>query len=330
MRFLYFIGHTMIVCLIVLSMLDIATRIALPVNPRLDANFSSTYYARSAETITSNDTVFLGDSVLWGYRLKPEDIASELLKKDGIASKNLAFEGGSVANTYATLAYLIHQHIRPKKIFFNINVKVFNPADSAYNKLHPSIERLAWNLLSPTQKNRLQPTLENTLNTKFDGTVSEIWFTYATRSDIREQIFGDVDAINFLSSWIHRFSGEAQRADAAHKPTSSIFLGTYDLSTLDETNVEVEFLKDLISAIRREHIDAVAMLTPTNHHLLHHYIDVPEYDEQLRFLSEMLENSGIQVLNYDRSFQANEFIDNDHLTLKGNQHLAALLKENLH
>jgi hypothetical protein len=91
----------------------------------------------------------------------------------------------------------------------------------------------------------------------------------------------------------------------------------------------VRFLEDTGALLRAERIPAYAVLTPTNHTLLHDYIDVPEYTQQLSYVARVLRAYGIVVLNYDRAFSAAEFLDNDHLTAAGNVHLAALLRDDI-
>ena len=145
----------------------------------------------------------------------------------------------------------------------------------------------------------------------------------------RGPVFGDVDAAHAFEAWIERRSGAAANIAAAHRPTPDRFEGTYDLSPIDASNVSMTFLGDTIALVRAEHVRAFAILTPTNHTLLHEYIDTPEYDRNLASVHRALAAGGVSVLDYDRRFGAPEFIDNDHLTAPGNRRLAALLAQDV-
>jgi hypothetical protein len=149
------------------------------------------------------------------------------------------------------------------------------------------------------------------------------------RADIREQLFGTPDAVTAVRNQIEKLSGESARADAAHVPTADKLMGTYDLSPLSDSNVEVIFLTKFATLLQEQHIPAVAILTPTNHGLLHDYIDTPDYDNQLAYVSALLRKHGARVLNYDHAFRPSEFFDNDHLTAAGNERFGALLRKDV-
>jgi lysophospholipase L1-like esterase len=159
-----------------------------------------------------------------------------------------------------------------------------------------------------------------------DGWIGSIWHLYALRSDLREALFGEIDAAHALDGAVQRASGAEARAAAAHRPTPDRFEGTYDLSPLDGKNVSVHFLRETIALLAEEHIPALAILTPTNHTLLHEYIDVPEYRKNLAYVRALLAAGDARVLDLDARFPAAEFIDNDHLTARGNRRLAAALE----
>jgi hypothetical protein len=149
------------------------------------------------------------------------------------------------------------------------------------------------------------------------------------RSDPRELIFGQADAVSVVEAVVNERSGEAARIQAAHAPTTARFFGTYDLSTLDDGNLDVDFLRDTVAELKRVHVTALAILTPANHRLLHGYIDVPEYDAQLRYVSGILRRGSVRVVDYDRAFPSRDFLDNDHLTAAGNERLAEMLSRDL-
>ena len=242
-------------------------------------------------------------------------------------SRNLSFEGGSPANTYAMLRLLEAKGVRPALVVFNVNQKEFNPADSAYQKLHPSLEALAAPLLTAEEAAELTPTVKrDRFEAALDDAISAHWQFYALRSDIREALFSNLDAAHALDDALQTLSGAKARTEAMHRPTPDRFEGTYDLSPLDAQNVSVRFLRKTAELLAQERIPAIAILTPTNHALLHEYIDAPEYAKNLAYVRTMLEGHGVLVIDLDREFKAAEFIDNDHLTAAGNQHLAEILQ----
>jgi hypothetical protein len=80
-----------------------------------------------------------------------------------------------------------------------------------------------------------------------------------------------------------------------------------------------------VETLRDDRISVVAFMTPTNHQLLHEYIDIPEYRANGTFLKRLLEGRGVRVLDLDATFPASAFLDNDHLTAAGQQRLATRL-----
>jgi lysophospholipase L1-like esterase len=326
MRFLRTFALAALTALLSLALVDAVFDRTFPHFARLADNFSPQYLSRAIGDVDGSSVVYLGDSALWGYGLSSGEAAVTLLRKRGMPAENLSYEGGSPANTYAVLRLLLQAGVRPRAVVFNVNLKEFNEADSAYQKLYPGVERLAWPLLSTRQRALLVPTaLPPTIDSTIDADLGSFWKLYGMRADVRYALFGDVDAAHALEAWIERRSGAAARAAAAHRPTPDRFEGTYDLSPIDASNVSMAFLRDTIALVRADHLKAFAILTPTNHTLLHEYIDVPEYRKNLATVRRALEAGGIGVIDYDRSFRAAEFIDNDHLTASGNERLARLL-----
>ncbi len=326
------LGVAGLVFLALLAITDLVTRAAFPHLQRLDDNFSPAYFEIAIERLRDAPptTVFLGDSVLWGYKLRPDQAAPALLAGRGVRTVNLAYEGGSPVNTYAVLTALLSHGVRPKLVVFNVNQKVFNAADSAYATVHPSVAPIALPQFSTADSALVtQPKVGDAFEARIDRGIASVWRLYALRTDVRELVFGDVDAAHALSAAIASADGSARRAEAAHAPTPDRFEGTYDLSPLDATNVSVHFLDRIVALLRTSHVPAVAILTPTNHTLLHEYIDAPQYTGNLAYVRRMLERGGVRVIDLDRAFPASAFIDNDHLTAAGNVRLAALLARTL-
>jgi hypothetical protein len=131
------------------------------------------------------------------------------------------------------------------------------------------------------------------------------------RADIRETLYGDVQP-----SPIPNLTGD-------------MFEGTYNLVPLDESNVGVHFLERAADLLQRRHVELVAFLTPTNHALLHDYIDNRQYRANEAYLARLLERRGARVLDLDHAFPTGEFFDNAHLTAAGQRRLASLLAQAL-
>jgi hypothetical protein len=330
LRFVGTLLQALAAAVAVLFTVDLGVRAWFPSLPRFDDNFSAAYLRRSLVPANIDGRiVFAGDSALWGYKLSPQDAAVTRLRAGGMPVVNLSYEGGSAPNTYALLKLMFAAGAKPRAVVFNVNSKEFNEADSAYRTLYPAVEQLAWPLLSAGDRALLHPTQPDTIDARIDRFLGRYWTLYGMRVDVREQLFGAVDAATALQTFQHQLSGETQREADAHRPTPDRFLGTYDLSPLDESNVGVVFLKRTLALLRAQHVAGYAILTPTNHALLHDYIDVPEYRHNLDFLTKIATRGGARVLDYDRAFATSDFIDNDHLTAAGNVKLAAMLRRDL-
>ncbi|MDQ2993299.1 MAG: hypothetical protein M3R30_10865 [Candidatus Eremiobacteraeota bacterium] len=314
---------------VILALVDVAIALFWHPNPsRLPEQFSASYLERYVDLERGrHPVVFLGDSVLWGYRLPAGDVAAELIARDvgPVPVLNLSYEGGSSANSYFVLRYLLSRGIVPRAIVLGINSKVTNVADSAYRRLQPSVETAVLPLLSASDRHVLDLSSKDDLPARLDRMVADLWTLYRYRTDLREQFFGTDDASLAVRDEVRRLTGSARLEALAHSPTADKFLGTYDLSPIAADNVDAIYLRKLAALIERERIPAVAFLTPANHALLHDYIDDPAYAANVAALARMIRRPGTTVLDLDRAIPAAEFIDNDHLTEAGNRRLAALL-----
>lgn len=277
---------------------------------RLTTDFSPVYLSRRLDTLAArrDATVFLGDSVLWGFRLRPDETAISRLSAAGCFCVNFAFKGGNAPNDFALVRLLQTRHAHPKRVIIEVNQRVFNPADGEYKSLHPAIAALAADLFSPADRVKLGLAgAEAAPGGRLDHLAAHVSLLYAMRSDIRETMFDDVDTA------------------PTQRPTPDLFEGTYDLTPLDPANVAVHFLEETVEVLRSDGIEVIAFLTPTNHALLHSYIDTPEYRANGAYLRTLLERRGARVLDLDATFPSSEFFDNDHLTPAGQQRLAARL-----
>lgn len=320
------------VTLLLLVITDALLRLWHPNPTRLPQEFSATYLDRRLDDLRGRSPiVFVGDSVLWGYKLPADESAPSVLQRlnPGLPFANLAYEGGSEANSAVVLRLLLLHDIRPRLVVLNLNVKEFNAADSAYKRLYPAVERAAASIL--TRRDRALLTMEPSagMNGEINDAVESLWALYAMRTDIRESLFGASDASTAASDLLKRLDGTAAREAALHVPTPDKFLGTYDLTPIDEHNVEQQYFEELLTLCRQRHIPLLVFLTPTNHKLLHDYIDVPDYGANLAHLTATALRSGAHVLNFDRAIPAQHFLDNDHLDATGNLMLARLLDKSI-
>jgi len=315
-----------------LAIADVVFAATFPSAPRLSENFSSAFVRLELARLRAQppETIVLGDSVLWGYDVSARESVPALLERRGIRAANFAYQGGSPVNTYATLRAILASGVRPASVVFNVNQKTFNAADSAYSVVHPSMWELARPLFSSGDA-RLVTTPDDaqTLDARLDRTIARYWQLYAMRADLREALFGDVDAGHALDALLEGVTGAGARRRAAHRPKPSDFEGTYDLTPLDDSNVSAHFLKRTIALLAAERIPAIAILTPTNHTLLHAYVDGPEYAANLAYVRRSLARGGIVVIDADRAFGPDDFFDNDHLTAAASARLATRVAREL-
>jgi hypothetical protein len=131
------------------------------------------------------------------------------------------------------------------------------------------------------------------------------------RSDVRETLYGDADSV------------------VVPHPTADIFEGTYDLTPLSESNVGVRYLERALDTLLAAGIPVLAFMTPTNHAMLHAYIDAPQYRANVEYLAGVARSRGARVVDWDRAMPGRFFFDNAHLRASGQRRLAALLATTL-
>jgi hypothetical protein len=322
------------VAVALLIVLDLIVRLWTPLPLRLPEQYSPTYLNAVLSDIphAGDTTVLLGDSVLWGYQLPPSQTAAAMLQASDPRTRviDLAYEGGSTVNDDVMLRMLLRAGDHPTTIVANINVKEFNPGDSAYSTLHPSLERLSQPDLTARDDTVLTLHFGNPdLNRRLNDGVEKLWRFYALRSDIREQLFGSDDAAGALAAFAHRLTGESATETDLHVPTPDRFLGTYDLTPIGSDNVAFQYYRAFVDMLCRNRIPSLLFLTPTNHQLLHEYIDDPNYDANLARLVHISHCAGVRIVNWDRAIPSRDFLDNDHLNPDGQRRLAELISEAL-
>ena len=289
---------------------DVAIGVGFPHLLRFPGDFSAAYLRREVSALQAGPapTIFLGDSVVWGYHLPAEQTAVTLLAAQGCACRNFAFKAGSPPNYFALAQLLRAGGVRPKAVVLEINQRVFNVVDDSYKKLNPAVAATAGSLLTPDERGALVfPPAPGGLQGALDAGVASRWLLYAMRADIRDTLYGEGEQV------------------PASQPTAEMFLGTYDLTPLNRRNVGVRFLEKTADLFHADGIPVIAFMTPTNHRLLHDYIDGPEYRANGEYLRRLMAARGARVLDLDRAFPADEFFDNDHLTAAGQRRLAARL-----
>src|SRR6185312_5020853 len=211
---------------------------------RLTTDFSPAYLQREIGSFAGSppQAVFLGDSVVWGYRLPAQSAAVTLLAQRGCACRNLAFKAGSPPNYYAIARLLVSAHARPKTVVIQINQKVLNQTDPAYRTLHPAVAELAGPLLTAADDRTLTTAQPNRRN-GIDRLASHVSSLYAMRSDIRETLYGE--------------SAE----EAARPVVPDAFEGAYDLSPLTPANTGVAYLLKAVRVLQAAGIPVVAFMT---------------------------------------------------------------------
>jgi hypothetical protein len=281
---------------------------------RMTTDFSPAYLAKKLQALAaaSPAVVFLGDSAIWGYGLPPAETAIAILRERGCDCVNLSFKAGNAPNDYALVRLFAAYGVRPKLVVLEVNQRSLNSADQSYKSLHPAIAALAGPFFTPQDRDVLaQPAPRPDLRAQLDGALSNVWAIYAMRADLRAVVNGDVDAL------------------PKKKMTADQFMGTYDLSPLDERNVGVLYLEKTIDELHQQGIPVVAFMTPTNHVLLHEYIDDPAYGANGDYLKNLLQKRGVRTIDLDRAFPTDEFIDNAHLTKQGQIRLADTLSSRI-
>src|SRR5438270_1557980 len=297
------IATVLAVTLAIVAAQNAAIATLMPHLGRLTTDFSPAFLRRELDTATARprNVVFLGDSVLWGYRLPVEQTAVSILAAHGCVCTNLAFKSGNPPNDYALARVFRARGVRPRAVIVEVNQKVLSAADPEYRTLHPAVAALASPYLTGADRAALDvPAASGGLPRGLDGALERAWLLYAMRPDIRAALYHDDDT------------------DAPAPPaTAAQYEGSYDLSPLTARNTGVRYLDSSVAALRADGIPVIAFLTPTNHTLLRDYIDSPAYAANGAFLRRLLERRGARVADWDRAFPAREFIDHDHLTAAG-------------
>ena len=282
----------------------------LPQPVRLTTDFSPTFLRRelASEQLAKADIVFLGDSVLWGYNVRPQDTAVAQLISDGCACINLSYKASSPPNYFALTRLMRVNRIKPRRVVLEVDQRVFQHANSAYATLHPAVAELSGPLLDDADRRALasEGPPANLLS-PFQALATSLFTVYAMRSDIREMLYPQPDVIPI------------------QKAAADELFAEFDLTPLDERNAGVHYLIKAIDELRERGIYVAVFMTPTNHQLLHKYIDGPEYQANVDYLIHLAATHGAHVANFDRAFSNDDFYDSSHLKPLAQRRFASML-----
>lgn len=281
---------------------------------RFTSDFSPTYLQREITFIAAqpSQTIFLGDSVLWGFRVRPEEGAVALLQSRGFLCSSLSFKGSSPPNYYALSRLLLAAHIHPKKIILEIDMKLFNQRNNAYRRLHPSLAKLVSPLLDAEDKATLEPLAhQNPLVRRLVKTATSFSSLFAMRPDIKETLYGDIDP--------------APKGTSAEELRRKYLKGEYVLNPLTVQNVGVRYLEKTVKLWSASGVPVSAFITPADHTRLRDYIETPTYRANRLFLLRLIEREGVRTLDLDNAFDTSAFLDEIHLTAQGQERLASIL-----
>ena len=312
---------------LLLVLLDAVLGFWRPAPARLPEQFSPAYLGLVLDSAPRKvpTVVVFGDSVLWGYRIHERVTAIATLRKrfPNLRFLNLAYEGGSMPNSEVMLRAVLRSGIDVVGVIANVNVKEFSTLDSTYRTLHPSLEAYGYDHLTLEDRTLLVSHVGTDLNARLGAFVERWWRLYRLRMDIRERLFGHDDLAGALATQLHAITGEAATEEAQHRPTPDLFLGTYDLAPITAHNVGMHYYRAFVDELCARRVPSLLFLTPTNHQLLHEYIDNPDYDANLSRLEKVPDCEAVRIVNLDSAIAPARFLDNDHLDVLGQQQLAA-------
>jgi len=293
---------------IVIGLQNVAIARFFPITSRLSTEFSSAYLKRELLALRGQpgETIFLGDSILWGFRLQPDETAAAILTARGCACRNLSYKHGSPVNYYALARILQSYGVRPGAVVIEVNREVFGPTAEAYRELSATVSQMAMPLLTPDDVATFTPQRRSGFRGRVDRALASVSLLYAMRTDIREAIYGDNDP-----------------------PPPPLEAGLkrrlYDLPDLDESNVSIKYLEKTLELFRTEGIPVIAFLVPVNHVAIDPYVDAARYRRNSCYLDATLARGGARVYDLDASFAHAEFVDEAHLNGAGQRRLASIL-----
>ncbi len=305
-------ARTATIALAAVVLIDVLQNAAIarffPLQSRLSGDFSPAYLQRHLETIAGLEpqTIFLGDGLLAGFRLRPEETAVAILSADGCACRNLAFKHGSPVDYYALALLMRAYGIHPKKVVIEIDRIAFNPAYFGYRRMPGAVGELAWPLLTPADRAALEAP-RTSVRQRVERVLGSVSLLVAMRTDIRQALFGASDP-------------KPPPMDASTRR------GVYASAPLDDTNLSVRYLGRTLDVLHGMGAPVAAFAAPVNRAAFHEFVDDAAYRANGAYLRAFLERRGVRVSDYDAAFGADEFEDEVHLNAAGQRRLAALLE----
>jgi hypothetical protein len=300
------------IAIVVAALLVLAENVAIdayfPHLSRVTHDFSPAYLRRYLDAFARlpPQTIVLGDSIAWGYRLHDDENAVAILKANGCACSNLAFNLENPTNEYALVRYLQHEGVRPRAIVLQLDQVAFNPATMEYRGLRDQVYEVTEHVLTPEDL-ALFRAPRGGLRARVDRVLSAVSRLYAFRSDAREALLGEPP---------ERLS---------HVP----FQRFYSLAPLDEHNVGVTYLERMLDLLHATGTPVIAFLAPTNHAAFGPISYDPRYRANAAYVERLLARRGARVLRLDDRFEAADFLDDVHLSATGQRKLASILAPEL-
>jgi hypothetical protein len=294
--------------LLIVALQNLAIAQFFPLQSRFAGNFSPTYLNRYLQRVAAlgPQTMFMGDGLLAGFRLRPDQTAVALLSRAGCACRNLAFSHGSPVGYYALALLMQARGVHPKMVVLEINQAEYNPSYYGYRRVPGAVGELAWPLLAPVDRAVVEePRLG--LRRRFERALAPLTPLFAMRADLREAIFG--------------------AADPKPPPMSAVDRGRlYAVPPLDTKNVSVRYLGKTLDVLHGMGTPVTAFAAPVNHAAFGTALANATYRANGAYLRRMLERRGVRFLDLDGALGSADFEDEVHLNASGQRHLAALLE----
>jgi len=271
---------------------------------RVTHDFSPAYLSRYVGQMAAMppQTIFMGDSIAWGYRLPDDANAVSILKSEGCACLNLAFNLENPTNEYALIRLMQHEGVRPKAIVLQLDQVAFNPQTMEYRALRDQVYEVTKGVLEPEDL-ALFHAPKSGFRDRLDRAFARVSRLYALRADAREALVGEPP---------ERLS---------HVP----FRRFYSLAPLDERNVGIHYLERSLDLLRAAGTPVTAFLAPTNHVAFGADASDPRYLANAAYVERILAKHGARVLRLDALFGPGDFLDDVHLSAAGQRKLASIL-----
>ncbi len=294
--------------LLLVALQDLAIATLFPLQSRFAGNFSAAYLKRYIEGLADLEpqTMFMGDGLLAGFRLRPQDTAVAILSQEGCACRNLAFSHGGPVDYYALALLLRAGRIHPKTVVLEINQAQYKPSYYGYRRMPGAVGELAWPLLAPADRAVLEEPRIG-LRRRLERALAPLTPLFAMRADIRDALFGAADPKPPPMS-----AGDRSRL--------------YAVPPLDASNLSVRYLSAALELLRGMGTPVAAFAAPVNHGAFGPAAASDAYRANGAYLRNLLVARGARFVDLDGALGSADFEDEVHLNAAGQRHLAALLE----